>query len=34
MVCRRAPKFGSGISLSVELVPEINYLNKFKCMNF
>jgi hypothetical protein len=25
VVCGRVPKFGSGISLSEELVPEFNY---------
>ncbi len=29
MVCGRVPKFGSGISLSRELVPELNYFKKF-----
>ncbi len=34
VVCRRAPKFGSGISLSGKLVSEFNYFKKFQVFKF
>jgi hypothetical protein len=34
VVCGRVPKFGSGSSLSGELVPELNYLRKFQVFKF
>ncbi len=34
MVCGRVPTFGSGISLSGELVPEFNYFKKFRVSEF
>jgi hypothetical protein len=34
VICGRAPKFGSGISLSWELVPEFNNCKSFKYSNF
>jgi len=32
--CGRVPKFGSGIILSEELVPNFYYYIKFKFLNF
>ncbi len=34
MVCGKVPKFGSGINLSGELVPEFNYFKKFQVFKF
>ncbi len=34
MVCGRVPKFGSGSSLSGELVLEFNYFKKFQVFEF
>ncbi len=34
MVCGIFPKFGSGISLSGELVSEFNYFKKFQVYKF
>jgi hypothetical protein len=34
VVWGRVSKFGSGISLSGELVPEFNYFKSFKFLNF
>jgi hypothetical protein len=34
VVCGRVPKFGSGSSLSGELVLEFNYFKKFQVFEF
>jgi hypothetical protein len=34
VVCGRVLKTGSGISLSLELILELNYFKKFKFSNF
>jgi hypothetical protein len=34
VVCGRVPKFGSRISLSGELAPELNYFKKFQDFEF
>ncbi len=34
VVCGRVPQFGSGVSLSGELVPEFIYFKSFKFSNF
>jgi hypothetical protein len=34
VVCGRVPKFGSGSSLSWELIPEFNYFKEFQAFEF